>query len=298
MSRAISNYTTVYPTNHFKDYKENTTRSIMMVSARIPTGSWTQVPIECPDVTAIQMTGTFGTIRLFNIYSDGANDDAVNNVKRWTGTEEAKNIPKQPLHMIWLGDFNRHHPMWDKPRNHHLFTNHNLDAAQRLITTITEQNLFMALPEHIPTLKSFVTKNYTRVDNVFCTQHILDRIVKCDTIPQRQPANTDHFPIETIIDVGVTVVDRRPRRNWKKVDWLTLCEKLDEKLKRLEEPKEIQTTEEFWTRLKEVDKTVEEVIEEEVPMIKPSPMHRRWWTKELTQMRKIRDSLAGKSYRK
>jgi len=32
-------------------------------------------------------------------------------------------------HMIWLGDFNRHHPEWDEERNSHLFTRENLDEA-------------------------------------------------------------------------------------------------------------------------------------------------------------------------
>lgn len=298
MTRALPNYTTVYPTNHFRNFKENRTRSITMVSTRIPTGSWTQIPIESPDVTAIQMTGTFGTIRLFNIYSDGHHDDAINTIKKWTNTDDATNVPVQPLHTIWLGDFNRHHPMWDEPRNQHLFTNQNLEAAQRLITAITEHQLFMALPEHIPTLKSFVTGNYTRVDNVFCSKRILERIVKCDTIPHRQPTNTDHFPIETVIDIGIEVVDQRPRRNWKRVDWITFNNKLEEKLETVDRPTEIQSEEEFWARLKELDKIVEDVIDEEVPMMKPSPMQRRWWTEDLTKIRKIRDGLAAKSYRK
>ncbi|KAE9389571.1 hypothetical protein BT96DRAFT_759488, partial [Gymnopus androsaceus JB14] len=78
MTRALFHYTTIYPTNHFRDFREKCTRLVLMISAQIPTGSWTQIPIDNPDVTAIQMEGDFGTIRLFNIYSDGDNDEAVN----------------------------------------------------------------------------------------------------------------------------------------------------------------------------------------------------------------------------
>lgn len=37
---------------------------------------------------------------------------------------------------IWLGDFNRHHPIWDEERNAHLFTRGALDAAQPLLDLI------------------------------------------------------------------------------------------------------------------------------------------------------------------
>lgn len=298
MTRALSHYTTIYPTNHFKDSKENRTRSVIMISAKIPSGSWTQIPINSPNVTAVELKGDIGTIRLFNIYNDGNHDKAINSIKAWAHTPEARHIPKQPLHTIWMGDFNRHHPMWDEPQNHHLFTPQNLNTVQRLLNAIADQGLFMVLLEHIPTLKSFAIGNYTRIDNVFCTKQILKHVVKCDTIPQRQPTNTDHFPIETVIDIGVEVTDQREQRNWKKVDWETFNEKLETQLKLLTEPKEIERVKEFWERLKEVDETVKVVIKEEVPLAKPSPMQQCWWTNELTNMRKLRNNLAGKSYRK
>ena len=34
--------------------------------------------------------------------------------------------------VIWLGDFNRHHPMWDEERHAHLFTRAALEVAQLL----------------------------------------------------------------------------------------------------------------------------------------------------------------------
>jgi len=50
-------------------------------------------------------------------------------------------------HIIWLGDFNRHHPMWDEDHNAHLFMRTNLDGAQHLINVVIELNLKMALPK-------------------------------------------------------------------------------------------------------------------------------------------------------
>lgn len=38
--------------------------------------------------------------------------------------EAAHLRPMADDHMIWLGNFNRHHPLWDEDHNTHLFTNH------------------------------------------------------------------------------------------------------------------------------------------------------------------------------
>ncbi|KAJ8589707.1 hypothetical protein M405DRAFT_700139, partial [Rhizopogon salebrosus TDB-379] len=69
--------------------------------------------------------------------------------------------------MIWLGDFNRHHPLWDEDRNTQLFTNQYLDAAQPLLDLIADYGMIMTLPKGLPTLQSTSSKNWTRPDNVF-----------------------------------------------------------------------------------------------------------------------------------
>lgn len=76
----------------------------------------------------------------------------------------------------------------------------------------------MALPASLPTSKSFATGNYTQVDNVFCTEELMEHIIRCNTVPTRQPIKTDHFPIVTKIDICPEVADTRERRNWKAVN--------------------------------------------------------------------------------
>lgn len=90
-------------------------------------------------------------------------------------------------HIIWLGDFNRHHPQWDKLRNAHLFTQENLDKAQTLIEHTDNLDLYMILPRYTPTLKAMNTGNYTRPDNVFTTQSIADNLISCKTVEGEIP---------------------------------------------------------------------------------------------------------------
>src|SRR6202050_1371785 len=73
---------------------------------------------------------------------------------------------------IWLGDFNRHSPMWDKARNSQLFTRNTLQEAQHVIDLAATWNMHMALCPGLNTLESTSSKNYTRPDNVWVSDKI------------------------------------------------------------------------------------------------------------------------------
>src|SRR5882724_9700853 len=105
-------------------------------------------------------------------------------------------------HTIWLGDFNLHHPMWDKGRNRHLFTRENLDRSQPLIDTIAEFDLQMALPKDVMMLCVLVSGNYTRPDNIFISSSLMDTTIYCKTLPKDCPARSDHTPVIMHLDVG------------------------------------------------------------------------------------------------
>ena len=63
--------------------------------------------------------------------------------------------------MIWLGDFNRHHPLWEEERNLHLLTEMYLNAAEPLLHLLAEYGMQQVLPKNMPTLQSLTTKNWT-----------------------------------------------------------------------------------------------------------------------------------------
>ncbi|KAG2055594.1 hypothetical protein BDR06DRAFT_841237, partial [Suillus hirtellus] len=53
--------------------------------------------------------------------------------------------------ILWLGDFNHHHPMWELPHNSHLFTTANLNAVGLLINLLAIYNMTQVLPPAIAT---------------------------------------------------------------------------------------------------------------------------------------------------
>ncbi|KAG2076467.1 hypothetical protein BDR04DRAFT_1002784, partial [Suillus decipiens] len=71
--------------------------------------------------------------------------------------------------IVWMEDFNHHHPMWELTHNTHLFTTVNLDAAGMLINLLALYNLVQVLPLGIATLKASNMENLTCQDNIFCS---------------------------------------------------------------------------------------------------------------------------------
>src|SRR5882724_11445596 len=103
---------------------------------------------------------------------------------------ESEGIMEQ---VIWLGDFNLHHPLWDEECNSHLFSRVNLEKSQVLIDALAEFNLQMVLPKDVPMLQALATGNHTRPDNLFISSQLAGSIIRCITLQDERPARSDHI---------------------------------------------------------------------------------------------------------
>jgi hypothetical protein len=157
----------------------------------------------------------------------------------------------------------------------------------------------MTLPPFIPTLRSHSTGNHTRVDNVFCTENLVDAIIKCNTEDATRPVKTDHYPIVTQIDIYAPKTEWKPRYNFRMADWPELVKTLKANLANIPPPTEIESTQEFDDRLKTLNETIQDAIKKHVKMTKPSPYSKRWWTTELAdEKKKMHDKTDNTRYTK
>ena len=179
----------IYPKQHLLN--PNKTRSVMLINCNISTNNWDEINIISSNVTGVCLHGGFGTIDICNVYNDCTNNDSLKVVERYMRERGAGNRARNRVRgregVIWLGDFNRHHPIWDEVRNAHLFTKVALEAAQPLLNMISNYDMHMALAKDIPMLEACATKNHTRVDNMFCSEELQDRFILCGTYPQWRP---------------------------------------------------------------------------------------------------------------
>jgi len=146
--------------------------------------TWSQTDFGSSDVMVIQVWTDGGKVLIVNTYSDNVRHEAMKRVVQVMRSTVLERQATDPgCHLIWLGDFNLHHPMWDESRNSHLFTRSNLDKAQYLIDTMADMDLQMALPRGHPTLQVMSTGNYTRPDNVFISSSLNEVVAECNTVP-------------------------------------------------------------------------------------------------------------------
>jgi len=60
LTRANPNWTVIYPSQHHSS--PNTTQLVTLVSTSISKNKWKQVHVQSADVTAIELTGDFGSV--------------------------------------------------------------------------------------------------------------------------------------------------------------------------------------------------------------------------------------------
>ena len=295
-TKATSDWNVIYPSARYTH--QDRIRAVTLVNKRINTNNWRQIPFPSADVVIVQFTGPSSLVTLFNIYDDCKNRTTIPLLTAFLTREINSIRPRPQDHMLWIGDFNAHHFMWEEERNAHLCESAEAqEVSQRLIELIADYDMQMALPKDCPTLQSTSTGNWTRPDNVFCTDHTLNLITLCDTKPRRRPPCTDHVPILTVIELEIPSTDYAATRNFKGVDWEEFNGKLSTLLHDIPAAAPITSEEQFHRATSNLMDTLQKVIEEHVPLSKPCPHAKRWWNKELTARIKEKDKLSEQSYR-
>ena len=294
--RTPANFRPVSPRN--RNQADVQVRSVIWVNKQLETKNWKIVEIQdTNDITAIQLSGEYGKVTIFNIYNDCTHSRNETILQNYLTTHRNTVINGADTHMIWAGDFNRHHPLWDDDKDTHLFTNQALRNAEGIINLLAEYSMEMALPKGAPTLQHMRTKKYSRPDNVFCTATMRPYITKCEVKAQIRPTSTDHFPIVTHIDLPQARIRPDPSYNFRTADWEEFRKTLKEKLDAIPRPAPILDPNQLADAGNSLTRALQETIEEKITKSKPRPDAKRWWNGDLTAMRKELNRLRSKSYR-
>ena len=168
-TRASTHWRVVYPDRKYTHGE--TPRTVTLVNSKISTNAWRQIPFPSRDVVIIQLDTSSGKCTIVNVYNDNNHNNTIEELERFLDANIQDLRPSNEDHMVWLGDFNRHHPRWDEDCNNHLFTPAALEVSGKLLGLIADHGMTQILPKDIPTLQSSSTRNWTCPDNTFCTEH-------------------------------------------------------------------------------------------------------------------------------
>ena len=262
-ARGSSYWRILYPTTHLLDNAPRT-RSILMINTNIATDSYIQLDVPNADITAVRFNGVHGNISLFNIYNDCTHNETLSALHLYLLAN-----PPFPLDsMLWLGDFNRHHPLWESADNHHL--NSSEEDLQTMLDLIRDHDMSMALPSGIPTYESAI-HSWTRPDNVWLSHQALNLLISCNTEPSIRPINVDHLPIVTCLDMPVLRVAPNLLPDFHNMDIETFNMALQAKLTNNSPAHMITSMEAFHTKVDQVMAIIQETIQEQILIRKPCP---------------------------
>jgi hypothetical protein len=216
--RTPNRFISVTPTS--RGALDSPVRSMIWVNLALSTNNWKILDVpDTNDIVAIELNGSYSRLQIFSIYNAGEHSHSLTTLRQYMQGNRNGLQEQQDCHVLWGGDFNQHHPMWDKDEDTHLFTAKALEDMGELINLVADQEMCMLLPKGIPTLKHMVTKQFSRPDNVFCTNSLANHVVKCDIMPERQPGKMDHYPIVTILELTQERMTTKPLQNFRETDW-------------------------------------------------------------------------------
>ena len=295
--RAPNGFNSVFPVDRLVN-QEAPVRSVIWVNGSLSSNSWKAISIPgSNDLTAIQVESGRSKVTFFNIYNDCSHSSTLHLLRNFLRDSRAVILDGDNSHMLWCGDFNRHHPYWDRDQDDRLFTAQALRDADLLIDLVASEDMEMALPKGEVTLKHMVTGLYSRPDNVWCSAEFLHAVTRCEVDASIQPPCTDHFPIVTYLDLPQDRVTPPSSRNFRTVDWDAFNQKLEVNLEAIPLPADLNSREELQLAVNNLTRTLQVTIEEEVPISNPCPHSKRWWNGNLKGLRKQLNKLSAETMR-
>jgi endonuclease/exonuclease/phosphatase family metal-dependent hydrolase len=291
-SRASQYWCIIYPGNFYEEGRSRI-RSVLLINTNIYTDSYIAIPIMHSDITGIHFKGVNGSLSVINIYNEITNNDTMSYLDSFLDANICMVRPTEADHMIWLGDFNRHHPMWEDDTNSHLFEPENYITP--LLDLLYKHDMFLALPKGIPTFQTNAGR-WTRPDNVWRTSTQTDPIQRCDVIPNIRPPLADHMPVITVVDLPLPRSAAPQSLDFRSADWPAINKALKIRLAAESPAARICTKDKFITKVDTVVQIITEVLKKNLEVTKLSLYARRWWTKELSDLRTKQNKLSNESY--
>lgn len=232
------------------------------------------VPINSADMTAVQFAVDDRRVLAIAVYVPGNNQVALRKAIALIRETVVRYGPGREL--IIAGDFNRHDQLWGGDE---VGVRLRQGEAQEIIDMMVDFNLQSLLPRGTKTFEG--EQGESTIDLIFTTQGLAEDRLTCQ--PYHTEHGSDHVAISTTFAIEVATAVRQPRRIFKNANWKHIQTIVARSLGPL--PKEIKDDEidQYSTHLVQ---SVQVALEQHVPVTKPSPYAKRWWTLDLSQLRR------------
>ena len=245
-------------------------RSMLWVNSRVDAR---QVPVLSPDITAALIKLPTRQILVASVYvAPGdveARKEAINHLRGlYHQTQTGSRVDS-----VFFGDFNLHDHLWGG--DDVLETRQG--EADELVDLIAELGLRSLLPRGTKTWQG--RGQESTIDLMLTSEELADDMMSCGITPTDH--GSDHSAIAATFDISTP--DRRssPRLLFKNAPWKEIRTAVAATLRYVPVGGSVQ-----WQTDQLMD-AVTKAVHALTPKAKPSPYAKRWWTTDLTKLRKM-----------
>ena len=234
-----------------------------------------QIPIESPDITAAIVRLPDRLIFVASVYVPGENAQALRDTCAHLSKAiaDTRRESSTVVEIVIVGDFNRHDQLWGGNE----VSMERQGEADPIIDMMNELALSSLLRQGT---KTWHGGDYdTTIDLVLATEGLTDSMIKC-TIHSTEHGS-DHCAIETVFDISTQTPSPQERLLLKNAPWKEINARI---ARTLGSPIGDGTVQQKTDKLMSV---VLEAVHLLTPKARPSPYVKRWWTTDLTQLRRI-----------
>ena len=233
-----------------------------------------QIPLQSSDLTAAVLRLPNQSVLVVSVYVEGQDADALLDTtsKLRQLVQETRQRIGTRVDAIFAGDFNRHDQLWGGDN----VSQDRQGEADPIIDLMSDYALRSLLPRGTKTWQN--GNHETTIDLVLASEELASTVMKCAIHVNEH--GSDHRAIETTFDV--TTPDRavENRLLYKNAPWNDIRARVANSL---------QTVPTGGTVQQQTDRlmtAVSEAVQALTPKARPSPYAKRWWTTDLTQLRR------------
>ncbi|RFN41629.1 reverse transcriptase [Fusarium flagelliforme] len=233
-----------------------------------------QVPIPSADLTGAILRWPDQEVLVVSVYVVGKDEDALRTAIRQLSTTIAsfRNSTGKRTDIILAGDFSHHDQLWGGDE----VTGRREGEAGPIVDLMDEHGLISLLPRGAKTWEG--PGGESPIGLMLASAELAEEMFHCGIHPTEH--GSDHRAIQTGFDLTTPERTAGARLLFKNAPRNAIRERVRGKLAPLPWDGGVQTQAD---RLMEV---VLEAIHKLVPRSKPSPYAKRWWTTDLTRLRR------------
>jgi ribonuclease HI len=255
-------------------------RVAIYISTRISSNSYRIIPFPSRDISAISFTlpNSPRPLTLVNVYNPPTVFTTLTTLNRFITSHAPLFSPNTPFSI--MGDFNLHHSLWKDPNQ----AQPNHLQAEELLTLMTAIGAQLRSQPAIHTFQS-ATGATSVIDLVFTSPAADNLYIAC--ITSHDPAldhGSDHFPILHQLAIPPSPRENPRRFNWKATDWKPIITMVQNSLRDWTTPP--PQHQRIDLAIHRVTSTIRNAIETHATATAPTPFSKRWWSEELSILRK------------